>query len=367
MPPPKSKTPRFLQTPAYLGFRSLAAAVGSLPADQVLPAAASLGRTYAASKLNRKRLARAEDNLAIAFPGWSADQRRHHAIQSWEHLAVLGTEILYSPRLLTEDGWGEHITLGDMAPALRKLIECRPVLLITGHCGNWEVLGYTIGLLGFPIHALYRPLDLPPLDQWVRRQRQRRGLTLVDKFGALRQLPDLAQAGAPLAFVADQNGGDRGTFVPFFNRLTSTYKSIGLLALQFNATIACGVARRQKPEEALQNGPTEFAGMRYRMELTDVFGPEDWSNHPDPLFYLTARYRRAIELMVVRAPEQYLWMHRIWRSRPRHERAGKPFPEPLLEKLRALPWLSDEDIAIIQDRSTRDARTLAETGADRLP
>src|SRR5438093_153975 len=72
----------------------------------------------------------------------------------------------------------------------------------------------------------------------------RRGMTLVDKFGALRQLPRLVQGGAPVAFVADQNAGDRALFVPFFNRLASTYKSIGLLALQFDATIVCGFARR---------------------------------------------------------------------------------------------------------------------------
>lgn len=365
--PPKSKTPRLLHQPLYIGIRSLAAAVGSLPAQHVLPAAAGAGRAYAGSRLNRKRLGRAENNLAAAFPDWSAEKRREHAIRSWEHLALLGMEILYSPRLLTEDGWGEHISLGEMEPALRALIECRPCILLTGHCGNWEVLGNTVGLLGFPVHALYRPLDLPPLDAWVRRSRERRGMKLLDKFGALRQLPDLVGGGAPLAIVADQNGGDRGSFVPFFNRLTSTYKSIGLLAIQFNATIACGMARRQRPEEMTNRRPGEFAGLRYRMELTDVFGPEDWTNHPDPMFYVTARYRRAIEMMVRRAPEQYLWMHRIWRSRPRHERLGRPFPEPLLEKLRLLPWLTEADIEMIQDHSVRDARTLAESGMDRLP
>jgi KDO2-lipid IV(A) lauroyltransferase len=82
------------------------------------------------------------------------------------------------------------------------------------------------------------------MDRWVRQTRARRGLTLIDKFGALRQLPDLVAAGAPVGFVADQNGGDRGVFVPFFNRLASTYKSIGLLAMQFNATVLCGGAWR---------------------------------------------------------------------------------------------------------------------------
>ena len=61
----------------------------------------------------------------------------------------------------------------------------------------------------------------------------------------------------------------------------------------------------------------------------------------DPLFYITARYVRAIEEMARRYPESYLWMHRRWKSRPRHERNGKPMPASLEAKLRELPWVDE--------------------------
>ncbi|MFZ4576729.1 MAG: lysophospholipid acyltransferase family protein, partial [Phycisphaerales bacterium] len=228
-------------------------------------------------------------------------------------------------------------------------------------------IGYAIAMLGFPLAAVYRPLDLKPLDAWVREMRARRGLTLVSKFGAMRALPPVLQARFPVGLVADQSGGDRGLFVPFFGRLTSTYKSIGLLAMQTGAVIVCGTARRLRPEEspapgALRTGFASFGppSMRYAIELTDVFGPEDWEQQPDPLFYLTARYRRAMEKMIRGAPEQYLWMHRMWRSRAGHERHGKPFPPSLLEKLRALPWMTDESVAAVVERSDRDTRAVAE-------
>jgi KDO2-lipid IV(A) lauroyltransferase len=347
---------RSAQQAAYLAIRAGIGAISVWPPETVLDAAGSLARVYAS--MNRRRLARAMGNLAVAFPTWDEDRRRQAAIASHEHLFRFGVELAYSPRLLNEDGWPDHLELGDLGPAIRSLISGRPCILITGHCGNWELLGYALALLGFPMHALYRPLDLPPLNAWVLGTRARRGLTLVDKFGALRQLPRMVQQGAPIGFVADQNGGDRGLFVPFFNRLASTYKSIGLLALQFGATVVCGCARR------LPHSPSGRLG--YRIELADTFGPEDWAGQPDPLFYLTARYRRAIETMVKRAPEQYLWMHRIWRSRPRHERSHKPFPPHLEEKLRTLPWITDADIEQIKDHSARDSRTLAETGESRL-
>lgn len=364
MAPPKSKLPRLLHQPAYLAARAALAAIGVTDPFACGDAGASLGRFYGGLGFNRKRLGRAIGNLRIAFPDWDEERVERCALESYGHLFRLGSELLQAPHMLTDDSWSRHLNLGDLGPAVRTMLEARPCLMITGHCGNWEMLGYTLALLGFPMHALYRPLDLPPLDRWVRVTRQRRGLRPVDKFGAIRELPVLLAGGAPIGVVADQNGGDRGVFVPFFNRLASTYKSIGLLALQFNARIICGVARRADPGERGPSGPEQ--GLGYRIELTDAFGPEDWRTHPDPLFYLTARYRRAIEVMVRRAPEQYLWVHRIWRSRPKHERAGRPFPAALEEKIRLLPWISDADIEQIKEHSRRDAATLAATGDTRL-
>lgn len=358
---PRSLPRSILDAGAYLTVRTAAAAVGAAPLDDACRAARALARTYGSLRMNRRRVARAHGNLRAAFPDWSEDQIRHTAIQSYEHLFELGVEFIQAPRILTDDSWPTHLELHDIAPAVRTLVGSGPCVLITGHCGNWEMLGYTVALLGFPMYALYRPLDLPPLDRWVRRVRERRGLAVVDKFGALRRLPALVAGGAPVGFVADQNGGDRGVFVPFFNRLVSTYKSIGLLAMQFNATVVCSAARRIPLEERSVRG-----GLGYRVEMTDCFGPADWLGHPDPLFYLTARYRRAIEVMVRRAPEQYLWMHRIWRSRPRHERMGKPFPGSLLEKIRLLPWVGEAELGAILEHSRRDAATLAETGQDKL-
>ena len=72
----------------------------------------------------------------------------------------------------------------------------------------------------------------------------------------------------------------------------------------------------------------------------DLIMPRDWMSQPDPLYYVTARYMRAIENMVLACPEQYLWMHRRWKSRPRHERTGKPLPTSMRRKLESLPWMN---------------------------
>jgi Kdo2-lipid IVA lauroyltransferase/acyltransferase len=389
----KRKLPEWLHQPAYLTVRSLIA-LATLPGVNISARAArELGRAYASLPMARKRLARAEEHIAVAFPDMPKEERAAHAREAFEHLFMLAIETACAGRLLTRDNWAECVRVTRLDRSLSILLSGRPVMLITGHCGNWELLGSVMALLGFPLHALYRPLDLKPMDDWVRATRQARGMVLLDKFGAARAMPKLVAEGAPVSFIADQNAGDRGMFVPFFNRLASTYKSIGLMAIRYDAPVVCGQARRlvhrrdadraaptseqwrsavagessarTKPSVMGEVGFADYSGeeFRYQIEVTDIIEPEDWKGRPDPLFYVTARYRRALEEMVRRAPEQNLWLHRYWKSRPRHERLGKPFPESLREKLRELPWMTEADLATIEEHSARDAAAIASVPA----
>jgi len=359
----QSSLPLWLQSTIAGGLRSaitLPLTVGLGPATHF---AKSAGAMFANLPFNKRHVRRAEQNLEIAFPEWSNERRREVAVASYQHLAQLGVELAFTPRLINHDGWSRHCTLGPVTTGFQKMLSGGPCVLVTGHCGNWELVGYTVSMVGFPMQAVYRPLDLKPLDNWVRESREKRGLTLVSKFGAIRALPEGMKRGVPAGLVADQNGGDYGVFVPYFGRLTSTYKSIGILAMQFNATVLCGIARRLEPGEeppqgnvmSIQNG-----GMRYSIEMTDVFGPEDWEDQPDRLYYITARYRRSIETMVRRSPKQYLWMHRIWRSRPPHERKDKEFPAALRAKMEALPWMTQAEIDAVVHRSELDRAMIRE-------
>lgn len=369
-----AKLPPLFHAPSFYLLRSalsLPLVAGPRPS---LEAARALGRSFARMPFNSKRLDRAAGHIELACPEFSREERYEHAVRAYEHLFMLGVEIAFAPRLMSEDGWIRHAELDNMAVGMRAFFADRPVILITGHCGNWELTAYTLALLGFPMHAVYRPLDNEPLDRWVRQTRGRRGLVLLDKFGALREIPPLLEARAPVGFVADQNAGDRGLFVPFFGRLASTYKSIGMAAYQHRASIVVGQARRMgwsgSADPGVREGfasPASGGGIRYRLEVEDVFHAEDWERQPDPFFYIAARYRRALERCIRRAPEQYLWMHRIWKSRPPHERRNRPFPDSLRRKLEALPWMTEPELERIIDRSERDRAFLAERGLDRLP
>lgn len=398
---PKSKLPAWAHGPVYAAVRALASGAQIFPIDDTIPALRRLAGVYAGLPFNRARLRRAADNIGWCFPEWPPEQVRAYSIEAYRHLFSVAAEIAATPRLVTLDSYSAHVRIGEMKNGLEALLAGGPVIMITGHCGNWELLGYTLAVLGFPVHALYRPLDIKPIDDWVHESRSRRGLTLVDKFGASHILPGVLARGEPVGFIADQNAGERGLHVPFFGRLASTYKTIALLALRTDATIICGTTRRITNAAILahhiagraplpsRQGPggdavstasssssssSVFASpapravsrhFHYEMEITDVFGPDDWRSQPDAVFYITARYRRAIEQMVRRAPEQYLWMHRYWKTRPPHERDDKPFPPRLKEKLRQLPWMTGDELDRIVDRSDRDRAEIRRHG--RLP
>ena len=308
------------------------------------------GELFGRAPFNRARIDRSVRNIQWCFPECGDAKARTIAHASYRHLFMLGAETSMSPRHFAFDQWPDWITFGDLGRAVSLMLS-GPAILITGHCGNWELLGAWLGGLGLPMHAVYRPFDNLAIDGWVRRTRARLGIDLVDKFGASDIIPQVLEENEPVAFIADQNAGDRGLFVPFFDRLASTYKSIGLLAMRHEAPIICGAALRTTRHADELN----IEGLRYHIDVYDIITPDDWADQPDPLFYITARYRRAMEAMIRAAPEQYLWMQKAWRSRPRFERDGKPMPASLVRKLESLPWMDESQMSRIQESSGASA------------
>ncbi|MFT5424989.1 MAG: KDO2-lipid IV(A) lauroyltransferase [Phycisphaerales bacterium] len=360
--PPETLGARLRQQAVYHAVRAGLSLPQVAGLETSVRVTAPIARAYGGSRMRRHKVNRIIERLAVAMPELSHAQRHELVMASYEHLATLGTEFLLSPRLMSEDGWANNVTIDPICEYMKALMSSGPVILVTGHCGNWEVLGYSLGMMGFPISAIYRPFDLAPLDRWAREVRMRRGLNLIDKFEAMRKLPQILGDGGMVAIVADQNAGDRGVQVPFFNRLASTYKLIGLMAMEFNAPIIIGQAVRRPRGE----GAGGAGGMGFRIEMQDAIRPEDWADQPHPLYYITARYRLGIERMIRRAPEQYLWMHRIWKSRPRHERMDQPFPPALRGKLASLPWMDEAQLENLVHRSDLDRAWLREHKTDRF-
>ncbi len=311
----------------YAAARTVAALLSPFDPDQNLETARLVGRLY--SRCAGKRRERARAGVARAFPTLDLETQRAIVDSSIGHMfGLFMVDAFAMPRTIGHENWQDRIDFEHARKSIKHLIDDKPCIFLTGHIGNWELLGYALALMGFNMTALARPLDNRFLNDWLLGVRQKTGLKVITKWGAVEELERVIDAGGKIGFIADQNAGGDGLFVPFFSRLASTYKSIPLLAMRYQLPIVCGYARRID------------GSFRYEVRVDDVIEPSDWADLEDPMLYIGARFNRALEFMVRQSPEQYLWIHRRWNSRPKHEREGKPMPARMEAKLASLPWMT---------------------------
>lgn len=316
----------------YAAARTVAALLSPFDPEQNLETARVVGRLYA--HFSKRRRERARLGVARALPDLPVELQRRIVAESIGHMfGLFMVDAFAMPDRVGHENWHERVRLGNVGRAMKHLTSDRPAIFVTGHVGNWEILGYVLALVGFRMTALARPLANRPLNDWLLGVRQKSGLKVITKWGATDEVQKVIESGGKVGFIADQNAGEDGLFVPFFSRLASTYKSIPLLALRYQIPVVCGYARRLD------------GAFRYELRVTDVIEPEEWADEEDPVFFVGARFNRAIEWMIRESPEQYLWVHRRWNSRPKHEREGKPLPERLARRIAALPWMTPELLA----------------------
>ncbi len=272
------------------------------------------GLAWVAYRLDRRHRLVALDNLRHAFAG--LDEPARHALvrAAYRHFAMLVVEMIRMPRVLnrnTIDGFVHYADPADLAQILGWVRSGRPLMVLSGHFGNWEMLSYATGMCGFRGAVVARRLDNPYLDRFLTDFRRNTGLTLLDKNVDYASILDILASGGFLGMVGDQDAGARGLFVNFFGRPASTFKSIALLSLAYEAPIlVLGAARVGEP-------------MQYRLYLEDVILPEDYAGRADATRAITQRYTDALERLIRRHPEQYFWLHRRWKHQPQARKTKK--------------------------------------------
>ncbi len=200
---------------------------------------------------------------------------------------------------------------------VKAMCSGRPVLFLGGHFGNWEISVNTFGHFGFPMGVVARHLDNPYLHDWFLKFRESTGNSLIAKHGASSDLMEIMERGGMASLLCDQDAGRSGLFVDFFGKPASTFKSIGLLALQYNALIVVGGAWRL-PDDCQRDN----RWVRFNLTTQDVIDPADFQG-TNGLAELTQRFTTSLEQLIRRAPEQYFWVHRRWKSQPGARRARR--------------------------------------------
>lgn len=248
-----------------------------------------------------------EDNLRHAFPEKSPAEIRTLTRCMWEHLFLLVMEVAHAPRKIHHTNWRDFVRLNGVAPLVEILLGNRPTVIVTGHCGNFEVGGFMLGILGFPTYTVARTLDNPHLDGFVNRFRGATGQFIIPKNGGFDQILAVLGRGGTMSFLADQYAGPKGCWVNFFGRPASAHKAIGLLSLEHDAPIAVCCSRRL-------DGP-----MRFEMMTLGIADPRDTDKELGTVRELTQWYTSQLEGVIRLVPDQYWWLHRRWKD-PRPQR-----------------------------------------------
>lgn len=299
----------------YVAFRLVVCVIDALPTRTCVRLAEMLA--FVITRVLPRKLSRyyvARDNIRLAYGDQLSDQQVDRMIQGmWVHLFRMVTEIVQLPRKLRLYNCADVLDFFNRDESVCAMCTGRPVIVLSGHFGNWEMATSTFGIFGFPMGVVARDLDNPRLHGWFERFRQYTGHRLLSKKGGGSDMVNYMENGAHLALLADQDAGSRGLFVPFFGKDASTFKSIALLALQYRAVIVVGYARRL---------PDDFRNRRwvhYEMGCEDVIDSLQYDG-ADAVRQITERYTQSLEQAVRRAPEQYFWVHRRWKSEPRQRR-----------------------------------------------
>lgn len=307
--PPKKKKKHNLLTDwlIYIALRVIVVFLYIFDVQTNLNTACFLGRLL--WKYYHRGRKRALDNLRASFP--EKDEQWIHKIgrRSFEHIAMLAIDVLFTPRLVRKSNWRIYSRFKNTEWAKWLMKEGKGLILVTGHYGNFEIIGYMMSLFGFTIYSIARPLDNRFISKYLYGVRRRHGQIIIDKKGAAKLMPKISSSGATIGFIGDQDAGKKGIFVDFFGRKASTYKSIGLLAITNNIPIVVGYSRRIDSR------------FFFEMGVNRIIFPQEWAEKDDPLTWITAEYTCAIEEFVREDPTQYWWLHRRWKHRPKTEKS----------------------------------------------
>jgi len=308
----------------YAAFRAAVGLVAMMPARLAARLAGALGVAafrYLPRKMIRYNVAR--ENLRTAFGEDFSDAEAEKIMRGmWVHFFRMIVEMVQQPRRLRIENCKRILKFRQKEAVVRALYCDRPVLFLGGHYGNWEIGISSFGLFGFEMHVVARDMDNPYLDAWFRRYREQTGHQLISKKGGFDKIAEVLSAGGTVALLGDQDAGRRGVFVDFFGRPASTHRAIALMALQYDALICIGYSIR------LEDRFDQGLPLHYEVGCEEVIDPREIVAD-DEVTEISRRFSAALERAIRRAPEQYFWVHRRWKSEPGQKRKRKRQSTPL--------------------------------------
>lgn len=281
-------------------FKTMAFLFGHLP----LTLSFLLGRALGALafRADKRRRQIGIDNIGRAIKGLKPGEAEAVVRGVFIHLATAFFEFMRIPWMKREE-MKRRIDCVGLENLDKALSRKKGVIILTGHLGNWEYLAAFMGLSGYPINIVVRDPDYQPFNEFVRWVRRRCGNTTLVKRGAMRKLLKGLSDNGIIFLMTDQNvARDEGVFVDFFGIPACTNKGPALLAAASGASVIPACSYRD--------------GKRYRLEFHEEVELVNTGDKEKDAGENTARFAKTIEEMIRRHPDEWLWFHRRWKTRP---------------------------------------------------
>ena len=301
MAPSLSK--RLKRTLRYGLVRAVLAVVERLPLSWAQALGRALGTTafHLAPGERQKALA----SLAVAFPEMPEETRVELVRRCFRSLGIAILEMAVAPRLGTA-GLDRLVDLSGESLARLRAAQARGkgVVCIAAHLGNWELHAWSFTRHGLPLHAVGKENVDSRLNRLVDRFRSRGGLRNVwrGQPGAAVAMLRALRKGELLAMLIDQDTNVQNVFVPFFGRPAATPRAAADLVLRTGATAL--VCLNHRGDDGV-----------YRTTTEEVDVPRTGDDERDAV-ELTARFTERIEAGIRAHPEQWVWMHQRWKTKP---------------------------------------------------
>ena len=281
--------------------------LGILPRDLARSIAATVARILYAMVPRLRRTA--EFNLRVAFPEWD-DARQRSVIRAMvRNLGWMAAEFARLPRY-TRQNIEDIVVLDGHENFLAAQRRGKGVLYLTGHIGAWELSSFAHAQYGFPLHYMARPLDNARVDALVNRYRCLSGNQPIFKNESARVLLKILKEAGTVGILADQNTmPEEGAFVDFFGKTACTTTGIARVALHTDAAVVPGYAVW---DESIK---------KYRLRFEPAVELLRTGETERDIFVNTQRFTKVIEEIIRKYPEQWVWVHARWKTRPQGEAA----------------------------------------------
>lgn len=287
--------------------RMVFAALRLFPLRMSMAIGRGIGR--AVSRMVPRLRKTAERNLEIAMPELTEDRRREIIAGTYGSLGRQLGFVAHFPMFKPEDIRDLVEVVGKNENFDPAFEEGRGVLFFTGHFGSWEVFSLLPAAFGYEMNILVRRIDNPLVEGLIDSLRTRFGTVTLGKRQSGRRLYRILEKGGLLGILADLNAQHRdGVFVDFFGVPASTTKSMAKIALKTRTVVLPAFAVWEKDKR------------RYVVYLEPPIDYEVTDDREKDIQELTRKITEAVERFVRKYPEQWLWIHKRWNTRPKGEK-----------------------------------------------